>query len=155
MEKELFYQHNRYQSISIEMMLESCATFEEFEAKFSDELLAEDGRVGQYLQELLIKYDKKNTVISERAGLNRSFVGNIINGKKIPGRDSIIAICLAIGTTFEEVQYLLKYAGHAPLYVRRKRDVIIWFGFMKKRSIYDVDVDLLDHGLKTFFKHED
>ena len=77
------------------------------------------------------------------AGLDRSYVGNIVRGRKNdPSRDVLIAICLAIGTTVDEAQHLLRYAGHAPLYVRRKRDVIIWFGFMKRKSAIDVNIDL-------------
>jgi hypothetical protein len=44
-----------------------------------------------------------------------------------------------IRTTVENDQYLLKYAGQAPLYVRRKRAVIIWPGFMKLMSLDEID----------------
>ena len=64
----------------------------------------------------------------------------------------IVMICLAIGTTVEEVQYLLKYAGQAPLYVRRRRDVIIWFGFMKHMSLDRVDEKLRERELKPLIR---
>ena len=87
------------------------------------------------------------------AGLARSYVGNIINGKKNnPGRDALISICLVIGTDLCEVQYLLRYGGQAPLYVRRKRDVVIWFGFRRKRTLMQVDEDLYNHGFRTLMK---
>ena len=99
-----------------------------------------------YIEKLLWKYDKNQAEVSEDATLDRSYVGNIVRGRKNdPSRDALIAICLAIGTTVDEVQHLLWYAGHAPLYVRRKRDVIIWFGFMKKRSVTRVNNDLVTH----------
>ena len=82
-----------------------------------------------------------------------SYVGNIINGKKLnPSRDALLSICLAIGTELEEAQYLLKYAGQAPLYVRRKRDVVIWFGFMKHMSLDEVDEKLIKRGYKPLLK---
>ena len=144
-----------YESIKLESCLDGCKTFEEFESRFPEEFLNEDRRVGNYLQQLLWKYDKDQATVSKSAGLDRSYVGNIVRGKKNnPSRDALIAICLVLGTTFDEVQYLLKYAGHAPLYVRRKRDVIIWFGFMKNKTITDVDTDLFDRGYKTFIKYE-
>ena len=87
------------------------------------------------------------------AGLARSYVGNIINVKKNnPGRDALISICLVIGTDLCEVQYLLRYGGQVPLYVRRKRDVVIWFGFRKKRTLMQVDEDLYNHGFRTLMK---
>lgn len=152
--KEVFYINNKM-TPTLEGLIQNIDTFDEFEKKFSDEMLADDDRVGNYLRELLWKYNVDYAAISSKAGLHRSYVGNIVNGKKNnPQRDAIIAICLAIGTTIEEVQYLLKYAGHAPLYVRRKRDVIIWFGFVKGKSIDDVDIDLYNRGYKTFLKED-
>ena len=152
MNKEPFYINNKM-TPTLEMQIVDMDTFEEFEAEFSDEFLADDDRVGNYLDQLLWHYKKDSATVSREAGLDRSYVGNIVRGKKNnPSRNALLAICLTIGTTVEEAQYLLKYAGHAPLYVRRKRDVIIWFGFMKKKSLDEVDVDLIARGYPTVFK---
>ena len=56
-------------------------------------------------------------------------------------------------TTFEEAQYLLKYAGHAPLYVRRKRDVVIWFGFMKGQDLDTVNATLIERGMQPLIRN--
>ena len=149
---ESFYINNGM-SAALEWEISKMTSLEEFEEKFPSEFLNNDDHVGNYLQELLWKYDMKASVISNEAGLNHSYVGNIINGKKRnPSRDTLIAICLTMGTTVEEVQYLLKYAGQAPLYVRRKRDVIIWFGFMKHMTLDDVDEKLKERNLKPIVK---
>ena len=154
MNQEPFYINNRM-TPRLEKLIQTINTFEAFEAKFSDEFLADDDRIGNYLQKLLWQYDMDQAYVSKLAGLDRSYVGNIVRGKKNnPSRDALIAICLVLRTTIDEVQYLLKYAGHAPLYVRRKRDVIIWFGFMKHKSIDEVDNDLYARGYKTFRKPE-
>ena len=140
-------------TVPLEHFLKSCETYEDFEKRFSDELLNEDGRIGIYLSSLLYKYDQKASVVSFDAHLNPSYVGNIINGKKNnPSRDALICICFALGASEEELQYLLKYAGHAPLYVRRKRDVIIWFGIKKKESLEMVNDNLIERGLKPLYK---
>ena len=140
-------------SISIEYMLRSSDTYEEFEKMMTNEFLDEDKRVSYYLDQLIIEHDKKHATVSREAGLNSSYVGNIVNGKSLnPSRDVLIAICMAIGTTEDEVQCLLKYAGHAPLYVRRKRDVIIWFGFKKEMSIDQVDAILIERGYEPVFQ---
>ena len=150
--RDTFYINNKM-STSLEYYIRDCKTFDDFEKKYSDEFLDEDARVGNYLDELLYKYEKNQATVSELAGLNRSYCGNIIRGvTKNPDRDVLIKICLAIGTTFEECQYLLKYAGYAPLYVRRKRDVIIWFGFIKGKGIGDINDDLNKRGLAPLIK---
>ena len=153
MQNDFFYLTNRM-TIILEGMIEQMKSLEEFEKEFPAEFLANDDHVGNYLGDLLWKYDQKASVVSQNAMLTHSYVGNIVNGKKRnPSRDALISICLAIGTTVEEVQYLLKYAGQAPLYVRRKRDVVIWFGFMKKMSLDEVDEKLRERGFKPLIRN--
>jgi hypothetical protein len=152
MRKESFYNGNRM-TVTLEMMMNTIDSLEAFEKRFPSEFLANDDHVGEYLQSLLWKYDQKASVVSTNAMLAASYVGNIINGKKRnPSRDALISICFAIGTTVEEVQYLLRYAGQAPLYVRRRRDVVIWFGFMKQMRLDEVDEKLRERGLKPLIK---
>jgi hypothetical protein len=69
------------------------------------------------------------------AKMDPSHLGLVINGKRNPNRDMLIRVALAIVTTVDEAQHLLRYAGFDPLYVRRKRDVIIWFGLSKGESL--------------------
>ena len=146
MKYEPFYINNNM-TVCLEHMIDRISTFEEFEDKFPDELLNDDAKIGNYLKELLWKYDKDQSTVSRKAGWGRSYVGLIANGQKTnPSRNALIAICLTIGTTVEEVQYILKYAGKAPLYVRRKRDVIIWYGFMKHKTVDEVDDILYERG---------
>lgn len=146
MRKDAFYISNKM-TPTLEDMITQINTFEEFEERFSDEFLDDDDRVCNYLRELTYKYDVKLAPISHEAGFDDSYLGRIINKKDSkPSRDVLIAICLAMHTTVDEVQYLLKYAGYSPLYVRRKRDVIIWFGFMKQRRVMDVNTDLANRG---------
>lgn len=144
-EETFFYNANRM-TVPMESYIQECNSYDEFEARYLKQFVGNDDRVGDYLEKLLWKYDKNQATVSELAGLNRAYVGNIVRGRNNdPSRDVLIAICLAIGTTVDEVQHLLRYAGHNPLYVRRKRDVIIWFGFVKKRSVVDVNIDLDNH----------
>ena len=130
MSEDVFYRNNKM-TAPLEHFIRQCDSYEAFEERFSEEFLNEDSRIGNYLGDLLIKYGKKASVVSFDAYLNPSYVGNIVNGKKNnPSRNALICICFALGASVEELQYLLKYAGHSPLYVRRKWDVIIWFGLM-------------------------
>ena len=150
--QETFYINN-HRTMFLECDLEHMDSLEEFEQKYPAEFLACDDHAGNYLSDLLGRYDKKASVVSQEAMLTHSYVGNIVNGKKRnPSRDALLSICLAIGTTLEEAQYLLKYSGHAPLYVRRKRDVIIWFGFMKHMSLDEVDEKLRERAFKPLIR---
>ncbi len=140
-------------TLQLEHMLSSVSTYEEFERLFSEEFLQEDSRTGIYLDNLLYKYDKKASVVSVDSHHAMGYVGKVVNGQtKQPSRDSLIRICITIGSTVEETQQLLKYAGYAPLYVRRKRDVIIWFGIMKGEDLDTINHNILVCGLKPLFK---
>ena len=153
MANEHFYISNK-RSYLLEGMIEQMDSLEEFEEAFPEEFLNTDDHIGIYLDQLLYKYNKRASSVSEHAGLATSYVGHIVNGKKRnPSRDALISICLTIGTTVEEVQFLLKYAGQAPLYVRRKRDVIIWFGFMKHMLLVDVDEKLRQRNYKPLIRN--
>ncbi len=152
MDKEYFFITN-HQSINLEHATSQIDSLEEFEQYFPSEFLDDDMHIGNYLGSLLYKYDKKASVVSQESMLAASYVGNIVNGKKRnPSRDALLAICLTIGTEVEEAQYLLKYAGQAPLYVRRKRDVVIWFGFKKRQSLDEVDMNLKKRGYRPLVK---
>lgn len=152
MREDHFYFSN-HKSIDMESCVRKIDTLEQLEKIFPPEFLDDDAHVGYYLDKLLQKYDKRAYAVSEEAGLATAYVGHIVNGKKRnPSRDALIAICLAIGTDIDEAQYLLKYAGQAPLYVRRKRDVVIWFGFQKHMKLYEVDEKLIERGYKPLVK---
>ena len=68
----------------------------------------------------------KISAASEAAEMSTGYLGLVINGKRNATRDMLIRVAVAIGATVEETQYLLKYSGYNPQYVRNKRDAIIW-----------------------------
>ncbi len=151
MEHDTFFINN-HRTRPMEEELQYCHSFDEFERRFERELLRAECRVGEYLSQLLDKYDKKAAVVSVDAGFSHGYVGNIINGiRDNPSRDVLICICLTIHATFDEVQYLLKYAGHAPLYVRNRRDVVIWFGIMKGEDVDTVNENLKKRGMEPLY----
>ena len=150
MEKEVFFQSNKT-SLTLEWILSKCDTFDEFEAQCSDDMLNSDCRMNIYLLRLLEKHGKKTSVASMDAKMSPGYLGLIVNGKKHPTRDMLIKVALAIGASVEETQYLMKYAGYAPLYVRDKRDVIIWFGLSKGESLDTVNDNLIKRNLEPLF----
>lgn len=105
MEKEPFYRNNRI-SYRLEGDVQRFKSFDEFERFYSREMLDDDTQIGEYLEDLLIKYDKPASATSFRAHLAHSYVGNIINFKKNnPSRDALISICLALGADVEEMLF--------------------------------------------------
>ena len=60
---------------------------------------------------------------------------DVINGRKIPSRDKIIRLALALGLSLDECQTALKFCGRSQLYPRIKRDSIIIHG-INENSAY-------------------
>ena len=149
---DLIFKH-RYSSIPLEESLKSFSSFEEFEKYFKAELIGEDLLLGEYLYHLLDKYNANPYKASIAIGRSHSYVGKIVNGKELnPSRDVLLALCVYMGATVKETQILLKYAGKASLYVRRKRDVIVWFALMKHQSLDDLNMYLYDNGYDPLIK---
>ena len=144
----------KYESLMIELMIDECSNFEEFEQNFSEEFLREDHRAGRYLDYLLDKYGWSAVKASNDAKQSPSYIGHVINGRREPSRDAILCICLTIGANVGETQNLLKFAGKAPLYVRKKRDVIVWFGLMKHEPLDDVDKNVRNRGFTPLYKEK-
>ncbi len=141
------YKNMRLSSMDLESARQKCSSDEEFIRKYGDELL--DAPIGKYIEALAIKYNKTNAQIAKDAGLSRQTLGNIINCKRNePSRNVILMICFGIGANLEEVQSLLKFAGQAPLYIRRERDIIIEAALKRGESLSQVNEALYHKGLE-------
>ena len=133
---------------TLEDYIDKIHTFEDFEQRFPDELLKKDDRARDYLWKLLDIHQITPSKASANANLNRATASKILNGDiKEPSRDTLIALCIGMRATIDEVQYLLRYSGEAPLYPRRKRDVLIWFGIVKEKSVATINLELAERNM--------
>lgn len=152
MSNEVFFESNKT-SIMLEGLLRQCESFDQFEQICSDDMLNSYCRTSIYLMRLLDKYGWKTSAASEAAEMSTGYLGLIINGKNAT-RDMLIRVAIAIGATAEETDYLLKYSGYNPLYVRNKRDVIIWYGISKKEKLSIINTNIKKRGLEPLYGDE-
>ena len=152
MSNEVFFESNKT-SIMLEGLLRQCESFDQFEQICSADMLNSDCRTSIYLMRLLDKYGWKTSAASEAAEMSTGYLGLIINGKNAT-RDMLIRVAIAIGATAEETDYLLKYSGYNPLYVRNKRDVIIWYGISKKEKLSIINTNIKKRGLEPLYGDE-
>ncbi|MBQ6888535.1 MAG: helix-turn-helix transcriptional regulator [Lachnospiraceae bacterium] len=78
--------------------------------------------------------------------LNRKYVYQIFSGEKTPSRDKLIAIAFGLGLSDEQTQTMLKLSGNRELYVRDERDAIILFSLQRKKTIFETNELLYNHG---------
>lgn len=67
----------------------------------------------------------------------------VINGKKMPTRDKVIRLALAMNMTFNECQEALKVSGHSFLYPKNRRDSILIYAIEKGLDVIQCNL-LLD-----------
>lgn len=99
-----------------------------------------------YLNKLMEDYEYYAPDLVVSACISKTYVYQFINGERLPGRDIILRISLAMGLTLDETQRLLTLAGKSVLYPRIRRDAGILCCIRKKMSLDEANSFLEDLG---------
>ena len=114
-----------------------------------------------YLEEIRDKYpknfssyikailDSKGMSVADMqklSGIERTYIYQIMNGRKHPGRDKIVAIAIACRMTLPECQRALEIAKEGILYAKSKRDSLMIYAVNKKMSISELQALLEKYG---------
>ncbi len=99
------------------------------------------------LQALFDRRDISKAALAKGSGMSEVYLYQIFSGGRNPSRNRILCLCFGLSATLEETQDLLKDSGHAPLYVRDRRDAIILYGILHGQTLNEVN----DH---LFYENE-
>lgn len=89
-------------------------------------------------------YSKSNII--NKSDFSYCYFYDVINGRKIPGRDKIIRLILTMHLSVDECQEALRISGRSALYPRIRRDAIILFAISNGYSIYQLSELLANAG---------
>lgn len=103
------------------------------------------------LTKLYEKCGLSKAELARRAGMSEVYLHQVFSGRRKPSRDRLLCICLGLEATLDEVQRLLKQAGYAPLYPRRKREAIIAHGVVHHTPLREINDKLFIENEKTLF----
>lgn len=92
--------------------------------------------LSKYLLKLINDKNSTPAKVIKKAAIEKSYLYQILNGKRKPGRDKLIRISIALELDIEETQRLLKVAGKGILYPKEMRDSVLIYCIKKK---YDID----------------
>lgn len=95
-------------------------------------------------QHFLKIHDLKKSDIIRAAQLDRTYGYQILSGARQPGRDKILALCIAAGLTLRETQRCLECAGEGILYARSLRDAVIIYGIEHHMDVLRINELLVD-----------
>lgn len=87
--------------------------------------------------------------IAQSAQIHRTYIYQIADGRRNPGRDKVIAISLAGGFSLDETQRLLKLSGNGSLYPKTSRDAILIKALYQHLSVMDVNLILEKQALRS------
>ena len=100
--------------------------------------------LSEYLCDIMEKKQLCRTDVIRDSCLNPNYAYHILSGESTnPSRPKLLALAIAMHLDFDEIQYLLRYAGFSPLYPRNPWDAIVIAALRKGFSVWETD-SLLD-----------
>lgn len=130
----------------INEMLKSRKSFGNFIEENQDEFI--DTSLSQDLSLFISKTSLSLADVARLSGVEKSYVSGIFSGKrKNPSRDRLLAICLAMQLSLDEVKALLKNNSYPPLYPRIIRDSVISYALVNRHSLSSLNSQLLSLNL--------
>ena len=84
-----------------------------------------------------------NGNIINRSNYSYYYFYEVINGKKIPSRDKIVSLILAMHLELEDCQTALRYCGKSALYPKLERDSVLIYAISHCFSLQETN-ELLD-----------
>lgn len=79
----------------------------------------------EYFNDYMVRNQLDWAEVKDKSGISKNYIYNILNGDRKPGRDKILALCIAAGMNFGEINKALHIAGEGVLYPKNERDARI------------------------------
>lgn len=102
------------------------------------------------MNEKMIENKVSLSALMDKSRVNKNYGYNLINGRRTnPGRDKVLAMCIAAQLSYEETQEMLMRAKVGGLYYRCERDVRIVASLNNKvGDVLAVNIELEENGLQ-------
>lgn len=105
-----------------------------------------------FIQQVSEGNRKKEREIRKATQLGQSTYNHILSGQKNPSRNSLLCILIALELDIDTCNRTLKKAGFNELYVKNKRDIIIYKGVLQHESVAVINDLLYKEGLELLTK---
>ncbi len=92
---------------------------------------------------LLERSQKTKSDVVNNADISYIYFYEILQGKKVPAKDKIVRLILAMGLGIDDCQKALTYCNHSPLYPKIKRESYLIYAIEHGYSLYQTQ-ELLD-----------
>ena len=96
--------------------------------------------LSEYLNQIMTEKQLCWTDVIRDSCLNPNYAYHILSGEST----NLFALAIALRMDFDEIQYLLRYAGFSPLYPRNPWDAVVISAIHRGLSVWETD-NLLDY----------
>lgn len=100
----------------------------------------------EYFHSLPAISSLSDSELIDASGIEKSYYYQIMKGSRIPGRDKVLRLCIGAKLSTKETTRLLELYGHAPLYPKNKRDIIISVAINQHISVIEANILLDKYG---------
>ena len=105
--------------------------------------------IADLLETIYNKRGISKAALARKAGMSEVYLHQVFSGRRMPSRDRLLCICIALELSLEETQDLLKRASYAQLYPRIQRDAIISYGILHHMDLEEINQTLFAENEKT------
>lgn len=109
-----------------------------------DSFVNED--IKEFWGNIISKNARSKSSIINKADFSYCYFYDIINGRKMPTKDKVIRLALAMKMNLDECQKALKLSGRSALYPRLRRDSILIYAIENQLTIFRCDELLEKYG---------
>ena len=121
----------------LEQELSSCAQLHNFLE--ANQASMQEKSVAELLHFYMEEKGLSRTQVITASGLNDIYGHQIFSGKRRPSRDKLLCLCFGIQLSAEQVQTLLRDCVYVPLYVKKRRDIIILFSLLNEKTLLELN----------------
>lgn len=104
----------------------------------------------KYYTAYLNEHNLERADIQRISRIKKATFYDIVNGKKTPNRDKVLALAIASGMDLTQVNRCLKLAGKNELYPKNERDFIIIYALNQKCNLEQVEELLFEKTGQAF-----
>ncbi|MBR4489728.1 helix-turn-helix transcriptional regulator [bacterium] len=127
--------------------LEKSGDFKKYYNENADFFIKEN--LSDLLADYLAEKGETRAEVIRKSGLSTNYAYQIFNGTRVPERNKLLCLCVAMELTLKATQTLLKTCGYPQLYVKIPFDCVVIYGIVHKKSVMEINYLLFDYGLET------
>lgn len=132
----------------LKQLMHSDISYEDYIAENEDSFIITD--LNDFWKKTIEKSKMAKIDIINNADIGYTYFYNIVRGKSVPARDTIVKLFLAMQLGLADCQEALKLFNWASLHPKKKRDSIFIYALSHGLSLYET-ADMLDfQGEKGF-----